>query len=116
MDIPITANVSDSINAVSLNLPLNPNSNNIDDQSLDNESDDTSSENYEVEAILEMRIKKGIKEYKIKWKDYPIDSCTWEVFYYVLLYIYILNLISHNYNQFFYAFLFCIFPRLPFTY
>jgi hypothetical protein len=78
MDLPITANLSDSTNPVSFDLPVNPNLNHNDSQSSDSDSDDTSSENYEVEAILDMRTKKGIKEYKIKWKDYPLDSCTWE--------------------------------------
>lgn len=88
MDIPITLTSSDSINHDSLDPPINPNLNSIDHQSSDSDSDDTISENYEVEAILDMRTKKGIKEYKIKWKDWPIDSCTWEVCIFIVAIFY----------------------------
>jgi hypothetical protein len=35
---------------------------------------------YEVEKILtERRNQEGLWEYKIKWKGYPMEDCTWEV-------------------------------------
>ena len=37
-----------------------------------------SQDQYEVEKILERRVKDGSLEYKIKWKGYPMDQCTWE--------------------------------------
>jgi hypothetical protein len=34
---------------------------------------------YQVEAIIDKRLnKKGKPEYKIKWKDYPFEECSWE--------------------------------------
>ena len=33
---------------------------------------------YEVESIIERRLTKGKYEYKIKWKGYDINECTWE--------------------------------------
>ena len=34
---------------------------------------------YQVEAIIDKRSnKKGKPEYKIKWKDYPFEECSWE--------------------------------------
>jgi len=33
---------------------------------------------YEVECILDMKTDKGLKLYKVKWKGYPMDACTWE--------------------------------------
>lgn len=33
---------------------------------------------YEVEQILDKRITNGKALYKIKWKGYPEDECTWE--------------------------------------
>jgi hypothetical protein len=34
-------------------------------------------ETYEVEDILDYRFRRGLLEYKIKWKNYPLDECTW---------------------------------------
>ena len=33
---------------------------------------------YEVEAILSKRMMDGEMHYKIKWKDYPLEECTYE--------------------------------------
>jgi hypothetical protein len=34
---------------------------------------------YQVEAIIDKRLnKKGKPEYKIKWKNYPFEECSWE--------------------------------------
>ena len=34
---------------------------------------------YQVESIIDKRLnKKGKPEYKIKWKDYPFEECSWE--------------------------------------
>lgn len=33
---------------------------------------------YEVEKILSHKINKGITYYKLKWKGFPMDECTWE--------------------------------------
>ena len=33
---------------------------------------------YIVEKILDSKLEKGKKMYKIKWKGYPVSQCTWE--------------------------------------
>ncbi|EGC35722.1 hypothetical protein DICPUDRAFT_24132, partial [Dictyostelium purpureum] len=33
---------------------------------------------YYVEKILSMRIRRGIKEYLIKWEGYDVKEATWE--------------------------------------
>ncbi len=33
---------------------------------------------YEVELLLDERTKNGKKEYLVKWKNYSLDSSTWE--------------------------------------
>lgn len=39
------------------------------------------SELYTVEEILDKRVtRKGVVEYQVKWKDYPVDESTWEPF------------------------------------
>jgi len=35
-------------------------------------------EEYEVEAIVDKRVKKGVVEYFVKWKGWPSDTNTWE--------------------------------------
>ena len=35
-------------------------------------------EEYEVEEIIEKKIKKGEISYKVKWKGYPLSESTWE--------------------------------------
>lgn len=32
---------------------------------------------YEVEAVLDMRMRKGKKQYYLKWKGYESDENTW---------------------------------------
>ena len=36
------------------------------------------SDEYEVEKIVDKRVKNGKVEYKIKWVGYPMSDCTWE--------------------------------------
>jgi hypothetical protein len=36
------------------------------------------SEVFEVEQVLDYRHRKGVLEYKIKWKNYSEEECTWE--------------------------------------
>ena len=36
------------------------------------------SDEYEVEKIVDKRVKNGKVEYKIKWAGYSMDECTWE--------------------------------------
>lgn len=33
---------------------------------------------YEVELILKKRIRQGSVEYYLKWKNFPMEDCTWE--------------------------------------
>jgi len=33
---------------------------------------------YEVESILDKRWQNGVAVYKVKWKGYPVEECTWE--------------------------------------
>lgn len=42
------------------------------------ESETSIEEQYEVEAILKRRLKRGVVEYLVKWKDYDSDENTWE--------------------------------------
>jgi hypothetical protein len=39
---------------------------------------DTASESYEVEAILDHKIRNGQIHYFVKWKNYGMEDCTWE--------------------------------------
>jgi Chromo (CHRromatin Organisation MOdifier) domain len=41
-------------------------------------SDEDLTEEYEVEKILDKRIKKGVTEYLIRWKGYESEEDTWE--------------------------------------
>ena len=34
--------------------------------------------NYTVEKILDCKVAKGKKKYRIKWKGYPLSESTWE--------------------------------------
>ena len=36
------------------------------------------SDEYEVEKIVDKRVKNGKVEYKIKWVGYSMQECTWE--------------------------------------
>ena len=40
--------------------------------------DEELEEEWEVQDILDCRIRNGRKEYRILWKDYDIDAATWE--------------------------------------
>ena len=42
----------------------------------DSSSSEESNEEYEVEEILEKKIKKGVVNFKVKWKGYPISDCS----------------------------------------
>lgn len=42
------------------------------------ESEESTGEQYEVETILRRRLRKGLVEYLVKWKDYESDENTWE--------------------------------------
>jgi len=42
------------------------------------EDDDEEEEEYEVEKIVAKRFKKGRPEYKVKWKNWPESTNTWE--------------------------------------
>jgi hypothetical protein len=33
---------------------------------------------YEVEKLLQSRMRDGKKEFKVKWKGFPLSDCTWE--------------------------------------
>lgn len=35
-------------------------------------------EEYEVESIVEKRLKKGVPQYLVKWKGWPAEDNTWE--------------------------------------
>ena len=37
-------------------------------------SEEDNEEEYEVEEILERKIKKGVVNYKVKWKGYPLSE------------------------------------------
>ncbi len=45
----------------------------------------SSDEEYEVEEILEKRIKKGEVSYKVKWKGYPLSESSKIFLYFSLL-------------------------------
>ena len=42
------------------------------------EPDESDSEGYVVEKILDKRIRNGYVEYFLKWKDYPSNHNSWE--------------------------------------
>ena len=37
-----------------------------------------SDEEYEVEAIVGKRVKRGIVQYRVKWRGYDVSENTWE--------------------------------------
>lgn len=41
------------------------------------DSSDSSSD-YEVETVLAHRIRKGVRQFRVKWKGYDLRSATWE--------------------------------------
>jgi hypothetical protein len=45
-------------------------------------SEDDSEKQYEIEEIIKHRILKDKKslEFKVKWKSFGLDDCTWEAF------------------------------------
>jgi len=50
-----------------------------DNKAMEEEEDkEESEEEYEVEVIVDKMIKKGTVFYKVKWKNYSLDDCTWE--------------------------------------
>lgn len=42
------------------------------------EEEELSENEYEVEKVLDSRIRDGEREYFLKWKGYPMSECTWE--------------------------------------
>ena len=39
---------------------------------------DESNGYYTVEKLVDMKIEKGKKFFKVKWKGWPMEDCTWE--------------------------------------
>lgn len=41
-------------------------------------SEKDEAEEFEVEEILDKKVKDGIIKYKVKWKGYPYSDCSWK--------------------------------------
>ena len=39
-------------------------------------SSSSDQEEYEVEEIIDKKIKNGVTKYKVKWKGYPVSDCS----------------------------------------